>query len=59
MIQNKLQNNAKAISLTSGEVIRKAKVTQVGIHAFINHINNGIEEQEQNGVIAQNTVAKK
>jgi hypothetical protein len=43
----------------SGEVIKKLKVIQSGIHHFKNHIKSGIELQEQNGVIAQNRDAKK
>lgn len=41
-----------ATSLTSGEVIRKAKVTPRGIHALRNPTNSGIEEQVQKGVTA-------
>jgi hypothetical protein len=43
---------ATATSFTNGEVIRKAKVTPNGIPPFTNPMNNGMEEQEQNGVIA-------
>lgn len=35
---------------TIGEEIRKEKVTPRGSPALVNPINNGIEEQEQNGV---------
>ena len=40
----------KAARSTSGEDIRKEKVTPRGSPAFVNPINKGIEEQEQNGV---------
>ena len=35
---------------TIGEEIKKEKVTPKGRPALVNPINNGIEEQEQNGV---------
>lgn len=35
-----------ATSLTSGEVIRKAKVTPRGIPPFTNPMNSGMDEQE-------------
>ena len=57
--QNIPTNKARATSLISGDVIRKAKVTHNGILASIKPINKGIDEQEQKGVIAQKTVAKK
>jgi hypothetical protein len=57
--QNIPKNIATATSLTSGEVIRKEKVTQSGIHHLINHTNKGIEEQLQNGVIAPKNDAKR
>ena len=53
------KNIATATSFTSGEVIRNAKVTPRGIPPFTKPINNGIEEQEQNGVTAPNSEAKK
>ncbi|HMS91758.1 MAG TPA: hypothetical protein PKC87_06040, partial [Candidatus Absconditabacterales bacterium] len=53
------KNIAIATSLTSGEVIRKEKVTPRGIHALRNPTNKGIEEQVQKGVIAPNIEAKK
>jgi hypothetical protein len=43
---------ATATSFTKGEVIKNAKVTPSGIPPFTKPINKGIEEQEQNGVIA-------
>lgn len=52
-------NIATATSFTNGEVIRYAKVTPNGIPPFTKPINNGIDEQEQNGVIAPNSEAKK
>jgi len=52
-------NKAIAISLISGDVIKKAKVTPNGILASTNQIKSGIDEQEQNGVKAPNTVARK
>lgn len=51
-------NIATATSFTNGEVIRYAKVTPNGIPPFTKPINNGIDEQEQNGVIAPNSEAK-
>ena len=36
---------------TIGEEIRKENVTPIGSPAFVNPINSGIDEQEQNGVI--------
>ena len=48
-----------ATSLTKGEVIREAKVTPKGRPPFTKPINKGIDEQEQNGVIAPNVEAKK
>ncbi len=44
-------NKYKDDSLTSGELIRKAKVTPKGISAPTNPIKRVMEEQEQNGVI--------
>ena len=46
------RNIATATSLTSGDVMRNANVTPSGIPPFTNPMNNGIDEQEQNGVIA-------
>jgi hypothetical protein len=57
--QNTPINIAIAISFTKGDVIRNAKVIQSGIHHFKNHINSGILEQLQKGVIAQKNEAKK
>ncbi len=48
---------AIAISLTKGEVIKKEREIPNGILACIIPINNGMEEQEQNGVTAPNTDA--
>ena len=53
------KNIAIATSLTSGEVIKKAKVTPRGIHALRNPTNKGIDEQVQKGVTAPNMDAKK
>ena len=46
------RNIATAISLTKGEVTKKANVTPRGIPPFTNPMNKGTEEQEQNGVTA-------
>ena len=43
---------ATATSLTKGEVIRKANVTPNGMPPFTKPMNNGMEEQEQKGVMA-------
>jgi len=43
----------------SGDVTRNEKVTPKGIPAFRKLIKSGIEEQEQNGVIAPKSDAKK
>jgi len=50
---------AIATSFTSGEVIRKAKVTPRGIPALRNPTNKGIDEQVQKGVIAPKSDAKR
>ena len=50
---------ATATSFTSGEVIRKARVTPNGMPPFTNPMNSGMEEQEQNGVMAPNTAASR
>jgi hypothetical protein len=59
LIPNKPKNIATATSLTNGEVIRNEKVTPRGIPPFTNPINKGMDEQEQNGVIAPKNDAKK
>ena len=41
-----------ATSLTSGEVMRKEKVTPNGMPPFTKPMNSGIDEHEQKGVIA-------
>jgi hypothetical protein len=46
-------------SLTKGEVIRNENVTPNGTPALRKLINKGIEEHEQNGVIAPNIEASK
>jgi hypothetical protein len=43
---------ATATSFTNGEVIRNEKVTPNGIPPFTKPMKSGIEEQEQNGVMA-------
>ncbi len=43
---------------TSGEEIRKEKVTPVGKPALVKPINNGIEEQAQKGVTVPSKAAK-
>jgi len=53
------RNIATATSLTSGEVMRKANVTPSGMPPFTNPMNKGMDEQEQNGVIAPKREAKK
>ena len=50
---------ATATSLTSGDVIKKANVTPKGIPPFTNPMNRGMDEHEQNGVIAPNSDASK
>ena len=57
--QNIPRNIAIATSFTSGEVIRKAKVTPRGIPALRNPTNKGIDEQVQKGVTEPNSDAKK
>jgi preprotein translocase subunit SecY len=52
-------NIATATSFTSGDVIRKAKVTPSGIPPLTNPMNSGIDEQEQKGVIAPNKEASR
>ena len=59
LIQKIQRNIAIATSFTSGEVMRKAKVTPSGIHALRNPTNKGIDEQVQKGVTAPNSEAKK
>lgn len=53
--------SSKAIATlsTSGEEIKKEKMTHNGIHAFKNPIKIGIDEQLQNGVIVPKIEAKK
>ena len=46
-------------SLMRGEVIRKEKLTPSGMPASRNPKNIGIDEQEQNGVTAPKSAAKK
>jgi len=48
---------ATATSFTSGEVIRKLNVTPRGIPPLTKPMNNGMDEHEQNGVIAPNKAA--
>jgi hypothetical protein len=48
-----------ATSFTSGEVIKKDRVTPNGIPALRNQTNNGIDEQLQNGVIVPKKDAKR
>ena len=50
---------ATATSLTSGEVIRKAKVTPNGMPPFTKPMNKGMEEHEQKGVMAPKTEASR
>ena len=59
LIPNAPRNMAIATSLTKGDVIRKANVTPKGMPPFTNPMNKGMEEQEQNGVMAPNRAAKK
>ena len=53
------KNMATATSLTNGEVMRKAKVTPSGMPPLTKPMNRGIDEHEQNGVIAPKNDAKK
>ena len=48
-----------ATSFTNGEVIKNANVTPKGIPPCTNPINNGTDEQEQNGVTTPNKLAIK
>jgi len=52
-----LVNRTKDPKSTSGEEIRKEKVTPTGKPAEVNPINNGIDEHEQNGVKVPNKAA--
>jgi len=56
---NNPAKSTTAIWLTKGETIKNDKVTPRGIPASKKPINNGIDEQEQNGVIAPKIAAKK
>ena len=56
---SKAGNNKSEDSLTSGELIRKVKVTPSGIPAERKPMNKGIEEQEQKGVIAPSIAARR
>ena len=53
------RNIATATSFTSGEVIRNANVTPKGMPPFTKPMNRGIDEHEQNGVIAPNNEASR
>jgi hypothetical protein len=53
------RNIAIATSLTSGEVIKKEKVTPRGIPALRKPTNRGMDEQLQNGVTAPNSDANR
>ncbi len=53
------RNIATATSLTNGDVIKNENVTPNGMPPFTNPINNGIDEQEQKGVIAPNKDANR
>ena len=44
---------------TRGDEIKKASVTPKGIPPFTKPINNGTDEQEQNGVMVPKKDAKK
>lgn len=50
---------ATATSFTNGDVIKKAKVTPKGMPPFTNPMNNGMDEHEQNGVMAPKSDASK
>ena len=50
---------ATATSFTKGEVIKNENVTPNGMPPLTNPKNNGIDEQEQNGVTAPNNDARK
>ena len=47
---NILASNITEAKSTKGEDIKNENVTPIGKPAFVNPINNGIDEQEQNGV---------
>ena len=53
------RNMATATSLTSGEVMRKAKVTPRGMPPLTNPMKSGIDEQEQKGVMAPKSEANR
>jgi len=44
---------------TSGDEIKKENVTPIGRPALVKPMNSGIDEQEQNGVIAPNNEARR
>ncbi len=50
---------ATATSFMSGDVIKNESVTPSGMPPFTKPIKSGIDEQEQNGVMAPNNEAKK
>jgi hypothetical protein len=52
-----LINNTSEPRSTIGEEIRKENVTPKGNPALVKPINNGIEEQEQNGVTVPSKAA--
>src|SRR5690554_6685115 len=59
LIPNNPRNITTATSFTRGEVIRNDKVTPKGNPPFKKPINNGTDEQEQNGVMAPKNAANK
>ena len=57
--QNEPRNMATATSLTNGDVIRNANVTPRGIPPLTKPMDRGMDEHEQNGVIAPTTDANR
>ena len=53
-----LINSTRDPKSTIGDDIKKEKVTPKGKPALVKPINNGIDEQEQNGVIVPSNAAK-
>ena len=53
-----LISNTRLPRSTIGDEIRKEKVTPSGSPALVNPINNGIDEQEQNGVTVPSRAAR-
>jgi hypothetical protein len=56
---NMAGNRISEDSLIRGDAIKNVKVTPIGIPAPRKPMNNGIDEQEQNGVTTPNIAANK